>query len=168
MDEHRLRRLGRPRERQPHPNSDERIQFLRGAEEQILQSISACASLPEVLNEICSALDYQIGNLVSLISLRDDDASYLAAVALNASLFGLYPFCSASVVAGNHELLGSLEMYCCVPRNPSLDEFQLIERARYLAAIAITFHKEVGSPLGNGGMYGNRPVRGRALNQFPN
>ena len=98
MGEHRFRRRGRPQERQPHPNSGERIQFLVGGEEQILRSISACAPLPEVLNEICRALDCQIGNLVSLISLRNDDASYLAAIALNASLFGMHPFCSAGVV----------------------------------------------------------------------
>jgi hypothetical protein len=103
--------------------------------------------------------------LISLFALRDDDATYLAAIAVNASLFGLYTFCSAGVVAENDELLGSLEMYCCVPRDPSLWEFQLIERATYLAAIAITRHKEAG-PHGKGAVYGKR--RGRVFNQFPN
>ncbi len=167
MDEYRFRRSDRRHERQPPPKSGERIQFSLRAEEQILQSISACAPLPEVLNEICSALDYQIGNLVSIISLRDDDATYLAAVALQASVFGLHSFCSASVVDENCERLGSLEMYCCVPRSPSLTEFQLIERATYLAAIAIKYHKETGSH-GNGAVYGKRLMRGRAFNEFPN
>lgn len=166
MDEHRFRRRARPLERQPRPTSGERIHVLLRAEEQILQSISACAPLPEVLNEICSALDCQIGNLISLFSPRDDDATYLAAVAVNASLFGLYTFCSAGVVAENDELLGSLEMYCCVPRNPSFWEFQLIERATYLAAIAIRRHKEAG-PHSNGAVYGKRLMRGRVF-KFPN
>ncbi len=167
MGENRFRRRGRPQERQPHPNSGERIQFLVGAEEQILRSISAYAPLPEVLNEICRALDCQIGNLVSLISVRNDDATYLAAIALNASLFGMHPFCSAGIVGENDELLGSLELYCCVPRHPSSWEFQLIERATYLAAIAITHHKEAG-PHGNGAVYGKRLMRGHVFNRFPN
>ena len=39
-------------------------------------------------------------------------------IASSAELFGLYKFCSEDVVDGNGELLGSLEMYCSVPRSP--------------------------------------------------
>jgi hypothetical protein len=126
-----------PQKRKAHSNRDEQIHYLFNAEEQVLQSISARAPLPKVLNEICSALDCQIGKVVSFISLPGDDASDLAAIAVNAAHFGLYTFCSEGVVAENDELLGSLEMYCCVPRRPSAREFQLIERATCLAAIAI-------------------------------
>ena len=63
---------------------------------------------------------------------------------MNATLFGLHTFCSARVVAENDELLGSLEMYCCAPRSPSAGEFQLIERAKCVAAMAIKRHNEAG------------------------
>jgi hypothetical protein len=72
----------------------------------------------------CNALDCQIGNVVSFISLPGNDAKELAAIALKAEVFGLYTFCSEGVVAENDELLGSLEMYCSVPRSPSAAEYQ--------------------------------------------
>ncbi len=143
-------------------SSDDRIQYLLKAEEQLLQSISARAPLFEVLDRICSAIDSQIGNMVSLISLPGDDVTDHAAIARIAALFGLHVFCSAGVVAENDELLGSLEMYCCVPRRPSAREFQLIERATCLAAIAITRHNEAGHQ-GYCGVEGNWPVRGSVL-----
>lgn len=120
-----------------HLNRDEQTQYLLSAEEQLLQSISARAPLAEVLNKICSVLDCDIGNVVSLISPPEEDATDLADIAANAKHFGLYSFCSAGVLAENDELLGSLETYCCVPRTPSPEEFQLIQRAACLAAIAI-------------------------------
>jgi hypothetical protein len=118
-------------------NSDDKSQFLLSAEEQLLQSISARAPLAEVLNRICGVLDRDIGNVVSLISFPEDDATDLAVIPANAKHFGLYSFCSAAVLAENDELLGSLDMYCCVSRSPSFEEFQLIHRAACLAAIAI-------------------------------
>jgi len=109
MNEYDFGSRDRAQKPQGHGNFDEKIQYLLGAEEQLLQSISARAPLPEVLNGICSALDRQIGNVVSLISLPGDDASELAAIAMNAALFGLHTFCSAGLVAENDEVLGSLE-----------------------------------------------------------
>jgi len=160
MNEYDFGSRDRAQKPQGHGNFDEKIQYLLGAEEQLLQSISARAPLPEVLNGICSALDRQIGNVVSLISLPTDDASELAEIAMNATLFGLHTFCSTGVVAENDELLGSLEMYCCVPRSPSASEVRLIERAKCLTAIAIKLNKEADDQ-GNCGMSGNRPAPGR-------
>jgi hypothetical protein len=151
-----------PQERKEHRNCDETIQYLLSAEEQLLQSISARAPLPEVLNGICSALDCQIGSVVSLISLPEDDAIDLAAIAVNAEIFGLHFFFSAGVVGESGAELGSLEMYCSVSRNPSFEDFQLIERATCLAAIAIKLDNEADHQ-GNCGMRGNRPVRGHVL-----
>jgi hypothetical protein len=159
MDKYDSGSRDRPQKSKVHRNCDGKIQYLFSAEEQLLQSISARAPLPEVLHGICSALDCQISNVVSLISLPGDDASELAAIAMNATLFGLYTFCSAGLVGENDELLGSLEMYCCVPRSPSPREFQLIERATCLAALAIKLDKEADHQ-GNCGTRGNRPVRG--------
>lgn len=162
MNEHDFGSRDRAQKRKALGHLDDKIQYLLSAEEQLLQLISTRAPLPRVLNEICSALDRQIGNVVSLITLPGDHASDLAAMAMNAALFGLYTFCSEGVVAENDELLGSLQMYCSVPRSPSASEFQLIERAKCLAAIAIKLDNEADHQ-GNCGMRGDRPVPGRVL-----
>ena len=150
----------RSRDRSPkhwlHRNSGGEIPYLLKAEEELLQSMSAGTPLSEVLHKICNALNLEIGNMISLISLADDDATDRAAIARVAALFGLYAFCSAGVVAENDELLGSLDMYCCTSRSPSASEFQLIERAKCLAGIAIKLDKEADDQ-GNCGMRGNRP-----------
>jgi hypothetical protein len=146
----------------PPRHFEDRIQYLLKAEEHILRSIFTRAPLPRVLNEICSALDCQIGDMVSLISLSEDDATSAADIAQNAALFGLYIFISAGIVAESGDELGSLELYCCVPRNPSRREFQLIERAACLAALAIERDMEAGY-YANGRIPENRPVRGNAL-----
>ena len=143
-------------------SSGDRIQYLQRAEEQLLQSIPARTPLLEVLDRICSAINSQIGNMVSLISLPGDDVTDHAAIAQIAAFFGLHAFCSSGVVAENDELLGSLEMYSCVPRSPSSREFQLIKRATGLAAIAIRHHN-AANRHGYGCILGNRPVRGRVL-----
>jgi len=151
MDNYDSGSCDRPQERKVRRNFDDKIEYLLSAEEQLLQSISIRGPLPEVLNRICSALDCQIGNVVSLISLPTDDASELAEIAMNATLFGLHTFCSTSVVAENDELLR---------RSPSASEVQLIERAKCLTAIAIKLNK-AADDQGNCGMRGNRPAPGR-------
>ena len=144
-------------------SSGDRIQYLQRAEEQLLQPIPARTALLEVLDRICGAINSQIGNMVSLISLPGDDlVPDHAAIARIAALFGLHAFCSAGVVAENGELLGSLEMYSCVQRRPSAREFQLIKRATCLAAIAIRHHN-AANHHSYGCILGNRPVRGRLL-----
>jgi hypothetical protein len=153
---------GRSQKRKTLRSSDDKIQYVLRAEEQLLQSISNRAPLPKVLNEICSALDFQIGNVVSLISLPGDNAGELAAIAMNAARFGLHTFCSEGIFAENEELLGFLEMYSGVPRCLSTGEVQFIERAKCLAAIAIERHNEAGRHGSSAG-HGNRPVRGRVL-----
>jgi hypothetical protein len=151
-----------PQKRNAHSSLDGKTQYLLRSEEQLLQSISSHASLPKVLNEICSALDFQIGNVVSLITLPGDDPSELAAIATNAARFGLHTFCSEGVGAENDELLGFLEMHCSVPRNPTAAEVQLIERAKCLAAIAIKRHNEA-SHQDNGDERRNPAVPKRVL-----
>jgi hypothetical protein len=138
------------------------IQCLLKAERRILESISARTPLLEILNEIGSALDCQIANIVSLISLPSRDTGESATNDMNAALFGLYTFCSASLVGANHELLGSLTVYCGTPQSPSLEEFQLIEQAGCLAAIAIEQDVEAGCHASLR-VLENPPMRGRAL-----
>jgi hypothetical protein len=144
MDESEFRSLTKWQISVPPRYSENRIQYLLKTEEQILQSISARAPISRILNEICNALDCQIGNMVSLISMPDDNAS-AAEVSRSAALFGLHIFFSAVIWAESGELLGSLEMYGCVSRNPSPREFQLIERAVCLAAAAIKRHRETAA-----------------------
>ena len=141
---------------------DGKIHYFLRAEEQLLQSISSHASLPKILNEICRALDSQIGNVVSLITLPGDDPSERASIAMNAARFGLRTFCSEGVAAENEVRLGFLEMYCSVPRDPTAEEVQLIERAKCLAAIAIKRHNEA-SHQDNGGVCGNQGAQKRGL-----
>jgi hypothetical protein len=142
--------------------ADETIQYASRLEEHVLQSISSRAPLPKVLNEICSVLDCQIGNVVSLISLPGDDAEDLEAIARNAALFGLYTFCSEGVFGESDELLGFLEMYSSAARSPNANEVHLIERAMCLASIAIKRHNEA-SQEDNGRIYGNQGAQKRVL-----
>jgi hypothetical protein len=154
---------GKARMRGLSCSSDDNIHYLLKSEEEILRSISSGAFLPGVLNNICSALDCQIGSVIALIFLPEDDASELANIATNATLFGLHTFFSAGIVAESSEKLGSLEIYCCDARRPSFRELQLIERAKCLAAIAIQLD-HVANHQGNSGMRANRPARGLLLN----
>jgi len=96
-----------------------KIRYLLSLEEQLLQAISTHAPLPGLLHGICSALDCQIGNVISLISLTGDDISEFAPIAIEAATFGLYSFHSGVIFVDQHEGLGYLEMYCCIPLCPS-------------------------------------------------
>ena len=121
-----------------------RVQYLLEAEEQILRSIAVRAPTPQILNEICTALDRQIGNMVSLISLPEDDVADAAELARNADLFGLHIFFSGGIFGEGGGEIGSLEMYCCPARAPFFHELQLIRRAICLAAIAMTCDSKAG------------------------
>lgn len=142
MREHRANMRDRPVRGCKELSSRKGIPYLMTAEEEILNSISAGAPLAQLLNRICSALDCEIGNVVSLLSVPDDNAMNFAAVAENAKRFGLYTFCSLGVIAENGELLGILDMYSCEPDLPSAWQWKLVERAGYLAAIAIERESE--------------------------
>jgi hypothetical protein len=160
MDESEFRSLAKWQISVPPHYSENRIQYLLKTEEQILQSISARAPISNILNDICHALDCEIGNMVSLISVPDENAISGAEVLHSAVLFGLYRFFAVVIIAENNgEELGSLEMYCCVSRDPSPREFQLIERAVCLVAIAIKRYRETGDG-GNCRIHGIRSARG--------
>jgi len=157
MDEFQSHSIDRWQICMTHRYSQDRIQYLLKTEAQILRSISARAPITKILNEICNALDCQIGNLVSLISVPGDDAINTDDIARNAALFGLYIFFSVGIGSESGGQLGSLQMYCCVSRAPSPREFQLIERAACLAAVAIKRSWETGDDR-NSRMHGNRRV----------
>lgn len=142
---------GRPQKHKPVRQLDGTIEYSLNGERQILQSISSRLPLARVLNDICSALDRQIGSIVSLIFFPEDNSPSLAEIERNAAVFGLYVFFSADILAGSGEELGSVEMYCCMPRSPSAQELQLIERAACLAAIAMERNADASHPAGEPG-----------------
>ena len=106
-------------------------------ERNILDLISMGAPLPEVLNNLCTAIDLQIGNIVSVMLLPDDTERDFKSIAKGALQFGLHLYWSADIPLRDEDVLGSFEMYCCVPRTPTAFELKLIERATHLAALAI-------------------------------
>ena len=121
-------------------------QTLLACEDHLLELISAGVPLARVLDELCSAVDVQIGNVVSLVFFWDDEEHFRHLVAQDAARCGLYAFYCTAVLSSSEELLGTFEMYCCFPRTPSLRESKLIERATYLAALAIQHHHHEQAP----------------------
>jgi GAF domain-containing protein len=103
----------------------------------LLELISTGAPLAQILNEICTTLDLQVGNVVSLVLLPDDEEHAVHTIARIVVEFGLFVFCCAAIVSPDEELLGTFEVYSCLPRGPTLSECRLIERAVHLAALAI-------------------------------
>ena len=107
-----------------HRHYADSVQYLLKTEQQILRLISARAPVAKILDEICHALDCQIGNILSVVSLPDADSLGAAEIAQNAALFGLYAFFSAGIAADSGQRLGTLDMYSCLPRRPSFCELQ--------------------------------------------
>ncbi len=115
-------------------------------ERHILQLISARVPVATILNEICYALDCQIGNTVSLVALSGDDSIGAREIAESAALFGLHVFFSADIATDSGEKVGALKMYSIVPGKPSAQELPLIARALCLAAIAIACRVKSRAP----------------------
>jgi len=144
MDENRFRHRGKRVIPAQSHHAEGRVQYLLAAEEQILRSIAAQAPISEVLNGICTALDCQLGNMVSLISVPGDGVVSSPEAARNAAVFGLHIFFSVDILSEFGQELGSLEMYCCTMRSPTSHELPLIERAACLAAIAMERETKAG------------------------
>ena len=115
--------------------------FLTG-ECQLLELISEGAPLPEVLDRICTALDVQVGNVVSLVLFPDDAEHALHSIEQSAARFGLTSFSCTAILSPSGEFFGTLEIYGCIPREPTHSERGLIERATHFAAVAIQHYKE--------------------------
>jgi hypothetical protein len=140
------------------------VQTLLAGEGQLLEMISAGAPLPQVLDKVCTVLDVQVGNIVSLVLLPDDSEHTFHAIAQSAAKFGLTSFSCVAILSPSEEFFGTLETYCCFPRKPTLNEGQLIERAAHLAALAIQqYNHDVETedwPLDWRGATGRRPCEG--------
>src|SRR5438309_9176417 len=90
-DDHFLLR-NRSLEPATYRDSGEEVQYLLRAEHYLLQSISGRAPIADVLHRICQALDSQLGNMFSVISLPTEDPAAVSAIAKSATLFRLYKF----------------------------------------------------------------------------
>lgn len=106
-------------------------------ERQIVELISFGAPLPGILNKLCTAIDLQIGNVVSLILLPDEQDHDLLSITPLATKFGLSVFSSRSIFSSDGRLAGTLQIYCCDQRHPYPHEDQLITRVIHLAAVAL-------------------------------
>ncbi len=139
-------------------HSADNAQFLLKTEQQILQLISARAPIAKILNEICYALDRQIGNIVSVVSLTEEQPTDVAEIGKNAKLFGLHVFFATEIATDSGQKLGTLEMYSILSRKPSPRELPLIARAVCLAAIAVQC-RPVTIDLANRPFQGDRLLR---------
>jgi hypothetical protein len=139
-------------------HSADRAQYVLKAEQRILQLISARAPIAKILNEICYALDCQIGNMVSVVSLLDGDSIGTAEIAENAALFGLHVFFATGIATDSGQQLGTLEMYSIASRKPSPRELPLIARAVCLAAIAVQ-RRAATCEVANSAMQGDLLLR---------
>jgi hypothetical protein len=113
---------------------------LLAGEGQLLEMIIEGAPLPQILDRVCTALDLQVGNVVSLVLLPGDEEHTLHTIAQSAEKFGLSAFSCIAILSPGAEFLGTLETYCCFPRKPSLAESELVDRAAHLAALVIQHH----------------------------
>lgn len=140
MPEDKSRTKWMPKELSLNGECPEKKQTDLLSENSILELISMGAPLPDVLNKLCTAIDLQIGNVVSVILLANDAEHDLQTIARNALQYGLHVFWSENIYLQGEDILGSFEMYCCVSRMPTAFEIQLIERVTHLAALAICRH----------------------------
>src|SRR5438445_13221225 len=99
MDKYGSRSRGRSQILRLRRSSDDKIQYLQRREEQLLQSIPARTPLLEVLDRICSTINSEIGNRVSLISLPGDDVTDDGAIGRIAAVVGSPAFSSFVLVA---------------------------------------------------------------------
>jgi hypothetical protein len=103
--------------------------------------ISQGAPLPGILNKLCTVIDVQVGNVVSLFLLPDGEPNHHCSVSQSAVKLGLHVFSSTDILSRDKTHLGTLEIYGCDPRRPTADEYRLIERVVHLAAIALQRHE---------------------------
>jgi hypothetical protein len=123
-----------------HGNDNKRPQL--AGEEQILELISLGVPLPGIFNRLCAAIDVQIGNVVSILSLPDQDENHSYAITQSAMRMGLNVFWSNGIFSRDGGLLGTIMIYGCDSRQPTPREHKLIERTSHLAAIALQRHED--------------------------
>ncbi len=147
----------RPREFRMYRQESGNMHTLLAGEGHLLELISSGAPLPQVLDKVCTALDVQVGNVVSLVLFPDDEEHFVHTIANTAAEFGLSVFSRTAILSPSEELFGTFEIYCCFPRTPAPSEDRLIQRATHLAALAIQHHYHGRDP-GNFSLHWNGAI----------
>lgn len=111
-------------------------------ERQILEMIVLGAPLPIILNKLCTVIDLEIGNSVSVVSLSDERESHFGPKAQMAMQVGLELFSSTEIFSRTKTVMGILEIYVCDSRLPTPQENQLIERVARLVVIGLQRDKD--------------------------
>jgi hypothetical protein len=124
-------------ESRPHRRRNGTGRRLLVREEQIVELISLGAPLPGILNKLCSTIDIQIGNVVSLVLLPDGPNHDLLSIAHLATECGLSVFSSRNILSSQGGLLGTLQIYSCDQRHPNPYEARVITQVVHLAAVAL-------------------------------
>ena len=88
-----------------HRQESDNVHTLLAGEGQLLEMISEGAPLPEVLDRVCTVLDLQVGNVVSLVLLPDDEEHTFHTIAQSAAKFGLTSFTCTPILSPNGEIL---------------------------------------------------------------
>lgn len=115
----------------------------RLAEEgEILKAILLGETLPITLNKLCTLIDFQIGDVVSLVCLASVEESFANSIAQTARKFGLNVFSFTNILSPDRRVLGTFQVYSCERRRPTPRELQLIERVTHLAGIALQHHRD--------------------------
>ncbi len=142
MDDHDPRAKRAPKEVWLFQNCIDGKYGPSAQERRILEMIVLGAPLPETLNRLCCIIDVEIGDVVSVVSLADEEGVHFCAKAQSAVQVGLTLFSSTDIVSRSRTLLGTLEIYGCDPRLPTALETQVIQRVARLAAVALQRHKD--------------------------
>jgi hypothetical protein len=142
MDDHDPRTKRAPKELWLYRNFINNKYGPLAQERQILEMIVLGAPLPETLNRLCSIIDMEIGDVVSAVSLADEEGIHFCANAQSAMQVGLTLFSSTDILSRSRTLLGMLEIYGCDPRLPTAVEIQVIQRVARLVAIALQRYKD--------------------------
>src|SRR5271154_6321364 len=92
MSDHLSRMKRAPREFRLHRHFSDNQRSQLVGERHILELISLGAPLPGILNRLCAAIDVEIGNVVSLVFLSDQEETDLYSITQSAMQFGLNVF----------------------------------------------------------------------------
>ena len=111
-------------------------------EGQILKSILMGETLAVTLNKLCTLVDVQVGNVVSLVCLAGAEDGFAQSIAQTARQFSLNVYLSMDIISPDHNLLGSFQVYSLNRRRPAPRDLQLIGRVTHLAAIALQRHSD--------------------------
>jgi hypothetical protein len=152
----------------PHDSDSNPIVLL--GERRLLELISGSAPLTEVLDEICAALDVEVGNVVSVVLSSEDDEHVLHELAERAVQFGLYVFSCCAILSRSGQLLGTLETYSYLSENPAVSQAMLIQHASELAALAIQRYdreQDSWSSIATWACPSKRSLHNRTVPAFP-